>query len=173
MGSGKSTIGKIVAKKLNLSFYDLDQVFECRYKIEIKEFFNKYGEAAFRKIEHEILKEFAIKTNCIISTGGGTPCFYNNAEFMNQQGKSIFISLSAETLFSRLKNSSKKRPLLTFSNKTETIQGITYLLSEREKHYKKATFSITVDNQSIETVVAKVIELIQTRKVFELPNHEV
>jgi shikimate kinase len=108
MGCGKSTFGPRLAEFLALPFYDLDITFEERYRISIHDFFTKYGEKHFREIEHILLKEITKKEDFVLATGGGTPCFFNNMDFMNTHGISVYMKLTPESLVNRLKQSPKK-----------------------------------------------------------------
>ncbi len=151
MGSGKSTIGKIVASNLSIPFYDLDEQFEKQYKIEIQNFFKVYSEDAFRKLEHSILHEFATQNEYVISTGGGTPCYYDNAEFMIDCGETVYLKFEAEVLYHRLKQSRKKRPLFVNANQVESIENIKKHIESREKYYLQAQHTIiSCDENAIE-----------------------
>ncbi|MBE7179186.1 MAG: shikimate kinase, partial [Mucilaginibacter polytrichastri] len=102
MGSGKTTAGKKLAAHLNRPFIDLDHVFERRYGSTIEAYFALYGEDAFRRAESELLKTTAYPDDAIISTGGGAPCFFDNIEWMNSQGLTIYIELPVKVLADRL-----------------------------------------------------------------------
>lgn len=149
MGCGKSTIGRKLASKLNLQFVDLDEFIEGKQGESISDIFSKTGENGFRKLEQDALNEFCSKSNLVIATGGGTPCFYNNMEIINQGGVSIYIHLTEAALFSRLKNSRTNRPLLAQKNDEELLSFISAKLSEREKHYQKS--HIKVDGLNLNT----------------------
>lgn len=110
MGSGKSTVGKRLAQMLNIEHLDLDDYFEEAYKISVINFFNKYDEAAFRKIETELLYKTQNLKNHIISTGGGTPCFNQNMNWINDHGISVYIQMHPRSLFDRLKQARRPRP---------------------------------------------------------------
>lgn len=149
MGCGKSTIGRKLASKLNLQFVDLDEFIEEKHGESISVIFSKTGENGFRKLEQDALNEVCSKSNLVIATGGGTPCFYNNMEIINQGGISIYIHLAEAALFSRLKNSRTNRPLLAKKNDEELLSFISGKLSEREKHYQKS--HIKVDGLNLNT----------------------
>ena len=112
MGSGKSTLGKHLAKHLNYKFIDLDAFFVSTQKIKIHEFFAKYGEDAFRKTEYELLRKIDLKNNLIVATGGGTPCFSDNMDYMRKTGTTIYLQLEASLLCKRLINSHTIRPMV-------------------------------------------------------------
>ena len=103
MYSGKSTVGKKLANLMNLKHIDTDKVFETKYNITISSFFEKYGENLFRELEHKILLETIKEDNCIISTGGGLPCFHNNIEIIKENGISIYLNMSPISIIHRIK----------------------------------------------------------------------
>ncbi len=142
MASGKSKMGKELSGLTGLSFYDLDEIFEERYRIGIVEFFDKYGDATFRQIEHQLLLETENLDNAIIATGGGTPCTDENIGFIKSQGISIYIRMTARDLFDRLKRVKKKRPLLKNLPIESLEQFIGEQLAEREPYYLQADYII-------------------------------
>ncbi|MDE6688385.1 MAG: shikimate kinase, partial [Prevotella sp.] len=99
MGAGKTTIGKALAKELDIPFYDLDWYIESRRHKTVSQLFAEVGEEAFRKIEHNMLHEVAEFENVIISCGGGTPCFFDNIDYMNRQGQVVYLKASPEVLY--------------------------------------------------------------------------
>lgn len=147
MGVGKTTIGRLLAKKMDLEFIDLDKVIESKYYKTISELFTEKGEEEFRKIEQSYLHEVSQFENVVISTGGGTPCFLDNMNFMNQMGKTIYIQASVEELTSRIKNSKNIRPILKNQQPENLENFIENHLQQRIKFYQKA--SIIIDTQKI------------------------
>lgn len=142
MGSGKTTIGPRLANGLGFHFLDLDVYIEEKYRLSIKDFFQKYGEDKFRKIENEALIETFRLNNYIISTGGGTACFFNNISLINQHGISVYLKLSPEILVHRLKNSRKPRPLVKDFEPHEFKNSIAAHLKLREPFYQQATYIV-------------------------------
>jgi shikimate kinase len=142
MGSGKTTIGPRLAHGLGFQFLDLDVYIEERYKLSIKDFFQKYGEEKFRKIENQSLIETFKLRNHVISTGGGTACFYNNLNLINQHGVSVYLKLTPEILAHRLKNSRKPRPLVKDCEPSEFKIQIAEHLKLREPFYQQATYIV-------------------------------
>lgn len=142
MASGKSRFGKELAEKIRYDFHDLDDVFEERFRISILDFFDKYGELNFRRIEENLLHETEQLDHTVISTGGGTPCYYQNMDFILKNGTSIYIRQDIHSLIERLKNIRKKRPLLKDvpTNKLESF--VNEQVRDREKFYLKADYTI-------------------------------
>ena len=147
MGCGKTTLGKKLAARMDYPFIDLDHVLEAKTGMTIAEYFSTYGEGKFRKLESEILKQTDYPENAIISTGGGLPCFFDNMDWMNAHGRSIYIQLPPKTLAQRLSNEKNKRPLLRDKQGEELVAFISEKLNERESFYKKA--SIIADGLGI------------------------
>lgn len=154
MGSGKTTLGQKIAKKLNLQFVDLDQKIIEEVGMSIPEYFEKYGEDSFRKIESKVLKQSAQYGNAIISTGGGTPCFYDNMEWMLKKGKVFYLKLSSAAIYSRL-NTPKvtQRPALKGLRDGDLLEHIKQKLQERAKDYEKAHFHINPLNNPIKEIL--------------------
>jgi shikimate kinase len=138
MGSGKSTTGKKLASRLNWSFLDLDEKIEKLTGMTIPDIFSMKGESYFRKVESEALHGAASESNEVISTGGGTPCFYDNMNFMLSHGLTIYLKLTPAQLESRLSNSTYERTLLNDLNKKELQEFIIRKLAEREEWYNRA-----------------------------------
>ena len=111
-GAGKSKVGKRLANALDWSFVDTDSYFEEKYRISIPEFFRKYGEDAFRKCEHEVLKEQFDERNRVIACGGGLPCFEDNLSLLLKNCCCVYLKLFSEFLYDRLSISMSVRPLI-------------------------------------------------------------
>ncbi len=139
MGSGKTTVGKKLAKKLNLKFIDLDKYIVDKEGLTINEIFEQQGENHFRQLETTYLKELSCQENTLISTGGGTPCFNNNMDVINSTGVSIYLQLNSKAIFNRLVNAKHKRPLLKDKNEQQLLEYINNELSKREPFYLKST----------------------------------
>ena len=162
MGSGKSVIGDFLAKKMQIPFYDLDVEIEKLTQNSILELFQKKGELYFRKKENEVLKTFLGKNEAfVLSLGGGTPCYYNNSELLHQEGVfSIYLKASADTLVNRLINEKDKRPLLHEQDEVSLKDFINKHLFDRNFYYHQATKVVSVDNKSIELLVAEIEDLL-------------
>lgn len=139
MAAGKTTAGKELASYLNMDFIDLDSYIEKRYHRTISELFAMWGEDKFREVESKILHEVGEFENVIISTGGGTPCFFDNIEYMNRVGTTIYLMADAQTLASRLATNKEKRPLVKEKNECELLSFISENLNIREPYYTQAT----------------------------------
>lgn len=145
MGAGKTTLGKVLAKDLGLPFYDLDWYIESRMMKTVPQLFAERGEEGFRKVEHNMLHEVAEFEDVVISCGGGTPCFYDNMEYMNAQGDTVYLKASPEVLYAHLQMGKVERPLLKNKTREEMQAFIKEQLAEREKYYTKARHIFNVD----------------------------
>lgn len=144
MGSGKTTVGHALSQDLNLPFYDLDWYIESRMHSTVKEIFDTKGEESFRRIEHNMLHEVAEFEDVIISCGGGTPCFFDNMDYLNQQGETVFLKCTPDVLYQHLKMGKTVRPLLLNKTPEEVREFINVQLKEREPFYNKAKHIIDV-----------------------------
>ena len=150
MGSGKSTLGRGLAEALGILWIDLDTEIESRYKISVPDFFSKYGENAFRDVEHKVLNDIASIPDIIVSTGGGVPCFHNNMELMNQTGLTIYLEATPALILTRIGPYAWKRPLFQKMDGTDTLEKITEHLKSREVFYHQAQITIDATNPDIE-----------------------
>ena len=161
MASGKSAVGRILAKKMNLQFIDLDDFIEQKEKNSISEIFELKGEIYFRRIEGVYLQEVLnLSENCIISLGGGTPCYGNNMEFINNKAISFYLNASIQTIFNRLQGETSQRPLVASIGKDNLKEYLGKHLFERNPFYQKANFTISVDNQDLNDVVKNIQSLL-------------
>jgi len=144
MGAGKTTIGRALAKELGLDFYDLDWYIENRRRKKVPEIFAEMGEAGFRQIEHNMLHEVAEFEDVVISCGGGTPCFFDNIDYMNRQGQVVYLNCSPEVLHGHLLMGKTERPLLKGKSPEELIAFIKEQLATREQYYNKARYHLDV-----------------------------
>ena len=171
MGAGKTTVGKALSKELNIPFYDLDWYIESRMRKTVAQIFAEKGEEGFRKIEHSMLHEVAEFEDVIISCGGGTPCFFDNMDYLNQQGQVVYLKASPEVLYKHLLMGKVERPLLKGKSPEELILFIKEQLEKREPFYTKARFTLDVslmDNyEKIKITITKLRELLNL-----LPNEE-
>lgn len=138
MAAGKTTLGKALARDLGLQFIDLDHYIENRYHSTISQLFTERGEEGFRQIERNMLHEVTEFEDVIIATGGGTPCFYDNMEYMNSMGVTVFLQASVDVIFTRLTIARVQRPLVKGKSADELRQYITAMLEQRNPYYTRA-----------------------------------
>ena len=159
MGSGKTTIGIQLARKLFLNFTDLDDFIEEKEQQTIKEIFKQKGEIYFRKIEHKYLKQFINENESyVLSLGGGTPCYAGNLDLIlkNKKSLSFYLRGSIPTLFKRLSENKFKRPLISDLSDDQLTEYLAKHLFERSLFYDKATHKISIDNKEIQEIVTEI-----------------
>ena len=152
MGSGKTYWGNIWAKQSGLAFYDLDEVIEKKEGKTISAIFEKEGEDHFRKMEAIALRTFAETDNCVIACGGGTACFNDNMQWMNANGKTIYLLATPQYIFDRVLEEKGKRPLIKKHNEAELLFFIEQKLKEREPFYTQAKKILTVTELKDDTL---------------------
>ncbi len=145
MGCGKSTIGHAVSRLTGLAFFDLDKYIEQRFRHSVNELFAIHGETGFRELERNMLHELSDFENAIIACGGGTPCFYDNMQYMNFHGTTVFLDTPVKLLHSRLMRGRAKRPLIAGKSDEELELYIRESLSKRMKYYSLAQLRFTTD----------------------------
>lgn len=145
MGAGKTTLGKALAKRIGVEFFDLDWYIQNRRHKSIHEIFKEEGEEAFRKVEHYLLHEVAEFEDVVISCGGGTPCFFDNMEYLNAQGDTIYLKATPGILYEHLKMGNDVRPLISGKEPGEAIAYIGQQINEREKFYNQAKYIFNVN----------------------------
>ena len=164
MGAGKTTVGKALSKELGIIFYDLDWYIESRMRKTVSEIFAERGEEGFRKIEYNMLHEVAEFEDVIISCGGGTPCFFDNMDYLNQQGQVVYLKAEPEVLYKHLLMAKVERPLLKGKSEEELLKFIKEQIEKRESYYTKARYTLDVslmDNyDKIKISVEKIKELL-------------
>ncbi len=157
MASGKTTLGQALGKHLNVEFIDLDLYIERRYRVTIKELFDQHGEAGFRKIEQSVLHEIGEFEDVIISCGGGTPCFFDNMDYMNRQGTTVWLNASVQCLTERLLHNRSRRPLLANKTPQELEDSIVAGLAARQQYYSQAKYELSSDNLESDTDISTTI----------------
>ncbi|WP_221391834.1 shikimate kinase [Dyadobacter sp. NIV53] len=141
MSSGKSTLGKKLSRSLGYRFVDLDKLIEKDQGCDISTIFSQKGETYFREVESRILKEIAPESNVVLASGGGTPCFYDNMDFIKNLGISIFLDVSATDLAKRIENHGKDdRPVLSGAASLENALKLKII--ERLPYYSQADLII-------------------------------
>ncbi len=161
MGVGKSTIGKKLASRLGRDFIDTDDVFEEKYKLSINAFFDKYGEDLFRKLEHDVLKSTFRLSNYIVSTGGGMPCYLDTMKQINENGLSVYLSMSEGAILSRLLNSKQKRPLIMNKSQDELVDFVHNKLNERTSYYSQAMITVSALSTNINLLIGEIEMIIE------------
>jgi shikimate kinase len=162
MGSGKSTAGKKLASLLNWSFIDTDKKIEEHTGKSITEIFEQEGEDNFRIIESKILRDLKPDTDTVVATGGGTPCYQSNMDFMNETGLTIYLKLSPGQLLKRLTESKGERPLIKNMNRNELLQFIEEKLGSRENWYGRSEViinGIDLDIKNLRDLVKKRLQI--------------
>ena len=138
MGSGKSTIGRRLARKLSWEFMDMDHYIEEKEGLKVDEVFEKKGEEWFRKQEQNLLHSLNPSDNLVVATGGGAPCYSNNMDVMNEKGVTVYLKMHELSLVSRLENARVVRPLVKNLTADELLIFIRKKLEEREPFYSQA-----------------------------------
>lgn len=162
MGSGKSLIGKMVAARLQIPFYDLDNLIEKHLQMTVSEIFQQKGEIYFRKIEHQIFKDLmANNETFVLGLGGGTPCYANNHLLLKGDGvTSVYLNASIQTLYNRLASETQHRPLLANLNAEDGKEFIAKHLFDRSYFYSQASLKIHVNDKSPQQITDEVIALL-------------
>lgn len=145
MGSGKTTLGKALSKELGLPFFDLDWYIENRFCRTVSQLFAERGEEGFRHLEREMLHEVAEFENVVIAAGGGTPCFFDNIDYMNRQAQTVYLKATPDVLFRHLQPGRSKRPLLAGKTDEEMRTYIVESLAHRAPFYEKANYIFNTD----------------------------
>lgn len=155
MGCGKSTLGRKLATKLGYKLIDLDHQLEKIAGCSIAAYFAAHGEVAFRQLESETLRTLDYPEDCIVATGGGTPCFHDNISWMKENGKTIYIQMSPSTLAKRLESGLAKRPLISSLSEEELIHFIAGKLEERKDYYLQAEYVLSGVNLTADSLRIK------------------
>ena len=158
MGAGKTTIGHALAKDLGVQFYDLDWYIEMRFHKTVAQIFQERGEEGFREIERNMLHEVAEFENVVISCGGGTPCFFDNMDYMNAQGITVFLAASVDVIHTRLTIARVQRPLVKGKTADELRHYITDMLEHRRPHYARAQHLFCADRLENNAQVAESVK---------------
>ena len=161
MGAGKTTIGRQLAMVLGLQFYDLDWYIEMRYHKKVSEIFAEHGEEYFRDLEQRMLHEVAEFEDVVISCGGGTPCYGDNIQYMNQQAETVYLKLEPEVLAMHLSMGRTIRPLILGKQGDELLQYIKDSLTVREPYYTQAKHIVDVSLMDNYEKIAITIDLLR------------
>ncbi|MCF0236283.1 MAG: shikimate kinase [Bacteroidaceae bacterium] len=142
---GKTTIGRALAKRLGVTFYDLDWYIEERFRKRVPKIFEEDGEERFRDLERRMLHEVAEFENIVLACGGGTPRFFDNMAYMNSVAETYYLQASPQTICDHLAVSKGERPLLKGKSPEELREFVTQQLAERAPFYEQAHHIINVD----------------------------
>ena len=157
MGSGKTHWGKILSKQINLPYFDLDEVIAASEKKTVQQIFHDKGEEYFRVKEQEVLEALAEDhDNIIISTGGGTPCFFNNIDFMKQQGKVVWLNTAVDILLERLLKQKHSRPLIKNISDADLKAFIIKKLQDRKMYYEQAHVMLHEETITTESLLKSI-----------------
>jgi len=159
MGSGKTTVGKLLAQKLNKKFIDTDEYIENEEKITINEIFSRFGETCFRNLETDTVKKICLSDNQIISTGGGIVEKPENIKILKKKGIVFYLYAPVDELYSRIKNE-KNRPLL---NNDAPKWALEKLFHKREKLYELCDFKIDTTGKNVEEITQEIIEKFENK----------
>lgn len=162
-GSGKTTVGRQLARRLQLPFVDTDQVIEQRLRCSIRDYFDREGEESFRDVEESILDELTLSGSCVLSTGGGAVIRAANRSHMHQRGKVVYLNSSPDELFRRLRHDSS-RPLLQVG---DPLARLRELHAVRDPLYRQtAHFVIETGRPSVATLVNMIVMQLELAGVF-------
>jgi shikimate kinase len=156
MGAGKSTIGKKLAHRLGLTFFDLDKLIEAKAGCSISDIFKFLGESAFREMEQACLQSFQTENNFLLACGGGTPCFFDNLSFMKDNGLVIYVDLQESILFERLSKAKKIRPSIIGLDENQLKEFISNQLQARMPFYEQADLSMSGLSININGIVEQI-----------------
>ena len=152
MGCGKSTKAKQLAARLDCPVIDLDAVIVTEQGKTIAEYFTENGENAFRKLESETLKNYDYPETCVVATGGGLPCFFDNMHWMNANGRTVYLQMTPSQLVSRLHNR-EKRPLLKGMDDEQLLAFVEMKLAERNVFYTQAQLVVNAFDLDVEELL--------------------
>jgi shikimate kinase len=148
MGSGKTTVGQLLAHHKGYTFYDIDLLIEQKEELSISEIFERKGESNFRQMEANMLRENSYIQPSVIATGGGLSCFHNNMEYMRLNGCVIYLRCSPEIILSRLEGDIT-RPILQNVSTEDKLSKIMSLVQTREDYYSKADVIIDANQEKV------------------------
>ena len=160
MGAGKTTAAKRLAQRLGWEVADTDTLFEEKYKISVDDFFQKYDEPLYRKLEAEILKSTENLSHTVISTGGGTACYFDNMDWMNRHGLTVFMRISPEAAVDRVIHSRHKRPLARGKSEAELMEYVSWHYASRIPFYEQARLTVKSEDFDLDNL----LQLIENEK---------
>jgi len=160
MGAGKTTTARRLAQRLGWEVADTDALFEEKYKISVNDFFNKYDEPLYRKLESEVLKATESIENVVVSTGGGTACYFDNMDWMNSHGLTVFLHISPKAAVDRVIHSRHKRPLAEGKSEEELTEFVNSHYASRMPFYEQARITVKSEDLDLEEAMRKILALL-------------
>ncbi len=154
MGSGKTTVGRVLSRRLGFDFVDIDKEVEKLAGTSTRNIFKNKGEDHFRRLERDALLATSSKENTVISTGGGTPCFFGNMDFIKQNGISVYLMLQPSTIVNRLENSKNPRPLVHGLSGNDLKTFVEAELEWRKEFYHAADYIIRGESVSVDQIIS-------------------
>ncbi|KWW38804.1 MAG: shikimate kinase [bacterium F083] len=160
MGAGKTTAARRLAQRMGWEVVDTDALFEEKYKISVNDFFNKYDEPLYRKLESEVLKATESLDHVVVSTGGGTACFFDNMDWMNQHGLTVFLRISPQAAVDRVIHSRHKRPLVEGKSEEELTEFVNQHYASRLPFYEQARITAKSEDFDIESLMEAIKDIL-------------
>lgn len=162
MASGKTTFGRVLARATGRDFIDLDFYIEQRYRTTISEIFRQKGEEGFRDLERRMLREAGEFEDVVIACGGGTPCFFDNMDYMLERGNVVMLDATPERITERLVINSERRPLMRGKKPEEILKTVKEGLTLREPHYSRANIRFCGEQLEDRRQIDRTITLFRT-----------
>ena len=160
MGAGKTTAARRLAQRMGWEVVDTDALFEEKYKISVNDFFNKYDEPLYRKLESEVLKATESLDHVVVSTGGGTACFFDNMDWMNQHGLTVFLRISPQAAVDRVIHSRHKRPLVEGKSEEELTEFVSQHYASSLPFYEQARITAKSEDFDIERLMEAIKDIL-------------
>lgn len=161
MGSGKTTIGRELAKKLKIDFMDLDELIQNDAKKSVSEFFKTSGEIKFRKTEREVLMNaLNSEKDYVLAVGGGTPVYYDNMDLINENTTSIYLRANPKYLAERLIPEKSERPMIAHLKNEELPEFVAKHLFERRNFYEESNYTVDIYSKSLSEISNEIIQLL-------------
>lgn len=156
MGSGKSTLGRRLARRLGRTFIDLDQQVVAEANMSIPDYFEKHGEGMFRELERDVLRGLDLSHPAVVATGGGTPCFHANMDWMNEHGVTMYLRMESKALWRRLNQSDvASRPVLQGLKGSELLEFVEAKLAVRHPFYQQAQCVVDPIRDTVSDMIHK------------------
>lgn len=158
MASGKTTFGRALARRMGCDFYDLDFYIEQRFRRPISRIFAEEGEERFRQIEANMLRELGDFEDIVVACGGGTPCFHENMDYMQERGLTVWLDSTPDCITRRLIINNSRRPLMAGKSEEEIASAVTEGLRSRHPFYSQAKIRICGDRLESKAQISDTID---------------